>query len=217
MKKKCKIRSGSKKEINRLAKYLVVAIDLGFSKSKKSCGVAWKDGKAGQSQSGNFRFGECINKVCCLLKGHSKAVLIIEAPLSGVFSESGNPVERGDFERQNQSSATVAHRYWYSGPGAAMCLAAVFFLQELVCKLPKNCREVVLYEGFLTFKRKAKKHSCDAKDAKQLLNCFLHAGQRRVTPIKVPKGGSVITGLGVVKGTEGAVSESIAPAIIAPK
>jgi hypothetical protein len=63
-----------------------MAIDLGFAKGKRSCGLAWKF--PGQAVDGkNLRFGECVERVPQLLKGQSKAVLVIEAPLSGLFSQ----------------------------------------------------------------------------------------------------------------------------------
>ncbi|MDQ5857534.1 MAG: hypothetical protein M3542_04550 [Acidobacteriota bacterium] len=92
------------------------------------------------------------------------ATLIIEAPLSARFGPEGNPLRRGDFEQQAATeSRRASTRYWYSGPGAATCLAALFFLRRLRSKINRPM-EVVLYEGFLTFKPRATKHRNDARD-----------------------------------------------------
>jgi hypothetical protein len=151
---------GSAEKIPSLGEHLVVAIDLGFSKSRSSCGVAWQDGTCSKMRVENFMFGEALEKVREIISEHKEkeSILIIEAPLSGVFSRSGNPVERGYFEKRNRNQAVSANRYWYSGPGAATCLAAVFFLRELSAVLSQKCRKVYLYEGFLTGEQKTGNH-----------------------------------------------------------
>jgi hypothetical protein len=206
--------SGVAAQIESVSERLVLAIDLGFSKSSKSCGIAWRDG-TGQPHSEGLRFGECINKIVALLRGHSTAVLIIEAPLSGLFSSAGNPVERGDFEKKDPSAATGTTRYWYSGPGAATCLAVVFFLRKLIAeveKLPEAERpsEIALYEGFITFKREATQH---VSDAELLLNCFLGKQPRLVIEVKAADDQALIAITEVVAGSATAI---VAPAIIAP-
>lgn len=126
------LRSGSCAEVASLRNVFAVAVDLGFAKEKPSCGLAWR--APDQPVKGmKLQFGECVKRVLQLLTDQSKAVLIIEAPLSGLFSADGNPVERGDFEKRQDGGKT--NRYWYSGPGAATCLAAVFFLRELCSAL----------------------------------------------------------------------------------
>lgn len=114
----------------------MVAIDLGFAREKRSCGLAWRVPDQ-DIKSAKLRFGECVESVRDLLKDQSKAVLIIEAPLSGVFSADGNPLERGDFEKRPPGGKT--DRYWYSGPGAATCLAAVFFSPEIMFEFVRGC------------------------------------------------------------------------------
>jgi hypothetical protein len=151
-------------------------------------------------ESGELRFGGSIEKIKeLILSCNSKTALIIEAPLSGVFSESGNPAERGDFEKGTKRKS---NRYWYSGPGAAMCLASIFFLRKLSAMLPKKCKKVYLYEGFITGNRKTGKHS---DDAEKLLKCFMRNSQTE----KV--NGLAITILDVI-GAKGPP-----PAIIFPK
>ena len=76
---------------------LTTAIDLGFAKSRASCGVAWATSSRPEAVA--LTFEDCIAKVASLVRKQERANLIIEAPLSGFFSEDGNPIERGSFER----------------------------------------------------------------------------------------------------------------------
>jgi len=209
------IRPGSVREIDHLSECLVLAIDLGFSKSKRSCGLAWKEGESGQTQTNKFRFGECVDKVYRLLEARRKVVLIVEAPLSGRFDKDGNPLERGNFEQRNPNSARRTHRYWYSGPGAAMCLAAVFFLRGLVrglCEKPGEASlcEMVLYEGFITGKPGASDHSADAQELVESFFCTpCPAAEVEVLP-----GDFILPVLDVIGHTR---AEPVAPAIIIPR
>ncbi|MBN1505790.1 MAG: hypothetical protein JW955_03035 [Sedimentisphaerales bacterium] len=210
------IRSGSEKEICRLRGGLVMAVDLGFSKSRKSCGLAWKDSRSAQPKADNYTFGKCIDEVFMLLESHRRdtAAMIVEAPLSGRFDKEGNPVERGNFERGASDLPHKATRYWYSGPGAAMCLAAAFFLRDVVrrlCESPVEAlpREVVLYGGFVTFKSKTTNHS---RDAQRLLDSFF-CTPCPVPPVQAPTDHFVLPILDVI-GSAGATS--VAPVIIAP-
>jgi hypothetical protein len=174
-------KSGSRDQIASLAKELVVAIDLGFAKASASCGIAWKTPN-GESSDDSLQFGACIHKACDLMKAHKAAALILEAPLSGLFSAAGNPIERGAFERQATKEGRKV-RYWYSGPGAATCLAAIFFCRELMKRLQAvsdSDREitVVLFEGFVSFKKKPKgkkrKKTSHRDEAIRLRDCFLN-------------------------------------------
>lgn len=160
------------------------------------------------------RFGTCVDKVCKLLESHRKTALIVEAPLSGRFDKDGNPLERGNFERRDPNLARRTPRYWYSGPGAAMCLAAAFFLRQLARRLRENpgetlpC-EVVPYEGFITFKSEATDHSADAQELVESFFCTpCPAAQVEALP-----GNFVLPLLDVIGHTR---ARSIAPAIIVP-
>lgn len=202
-------RPGSPEGIGSLAALPVVAVDLGFAKRRRSCGVAWRDGEGGLG-SGAFAFGECVEEVAGLLRGHPQAALMIEAPLSGLFAANGNPVERGAFERRGN-----ANRYWYHGPGATTCLAAAFFLRELPTALRRGSAEtrpieIALYEGFVTFKTGA---TGDAADARLLLECFLGTVEREVVRVEAAEGQRVVALTDIVAG---AGSGSTAPAIIVP-
>ena len=207
-------RSGSYAEVASMRDVFAVAIDLGFAKAKRSCGLAWRIPDQ-IVESAKLRFGECVERVSHLFKGQSRAVLIIEAPLSGLFSADGNPLERGDFEKRQSGWKT--DRYWYSGPGAATCLAAVFFLRELCSKLHEDLSgqagftEIMLYEGFETFKSAGTDHE---RDARLLLNSFLGLHECEVIALNAAGGQAVVTVMDVVRD---ATSPSVPPAIIIPK
>ncbi len=210
-----KLHPGSPEQIDTLATCFVVAVDLGFSRTSRSCGVAWRDAD-GVPRSEAFRFGECIEEVARLLKGHPRVVLIIEAPLSGLFTSTGNPVGRGDFERRGLNFSSSATRYWYTGAGAATCLAAVFFLRKLLAEMERLTYEArpveaFLYEGFITFKPEPTEH---VSDAEILLDCFLGARKRLTIQIEAATGQSLIAVTDVVAGFD---SGSGAPTIIAPR
>ncbi|MHB1557527.1 MAG: hypothetical protein ACYC61_08610 [Isosphaeraceae bacterium] len=191
-----------------------MAIDLGFAKEKRSCGLAWR--RPGQDIHGKkLRFGECVEQVPRLLEGQSKSVLIIEAPLSGLFSADGNPVERGDFEKRPPGKKT--DRYWYSGPGAATCLVAVFFLRELYSALERDesdlsdTKEIVLYEGFETFKEAGTDHE---RDARLLLNSFLGLHECEVIAVSPVGEQEAVTVMEVLRDM---TDPLIPPAIIIPR
>jgi hypothetical protein len=98
-----------------------IAVDLGFAKSRASCGVAWRT--IGDKGSGSFAFGDCVRLLADLLAKSPDADLIVEAPLCGFFSDEGNPIERGSFERREATvTEATKTRYWYTGPGATTCL-----------------------------------------------------------------------------------------------
>ena len=191
-----------------------VAVDLGFAKRRKSCGLAWC--KSSEDHACTCTFGECIRKVTALLTHVTEADLIIEAPLSGFFSSDGNPVDRGDLERRAATEGQKAqHRYWYSGAGAVTCLAAVFFLRELRVRLDSkrpagSPLTITLYEGFLTFKTAGSRHD---EDAKSLRNAFLRGGVN-LKEVVVPNGTTVLTVADILS-PQG--PGSIAPAIVVPE
>lgn len=166
-------RAGTVDEMTALAAGLVIAVDLGFSKAERSCGLAWRMPQ-GVRVDDELEFGRCVETVCDLLHPVSQAALILEAPLSGVFTAEGNPRERGAFE-QRRTQDKVRQRHWYLGPGAATCLAALFFCRELKARLlpvppPEMERTLVLYEGFVSFKTGRTRHG---EDARRLRDCFL--------------------------------------------
>jgi hypothetical protein len=206
-----RFRPGTGAEVASLREFPVFSVDLGFSRAARSTGLAWSMPE-GNVLSENLRFGTCLAQLRRLLHRQSKVVLILEAPLSGFFSAEGNPVERGSFEKRLPN--TNADRYWYSGPGAATCLASVFFLRELRSSLDKDAEdevEIILYEGFVTFKTGRTDHG---RDARILLLSFLGRQERRVIDLRPEEGQTVVSVMDVV---EAGNSGSAAPAVIIPE
>lgn len=203
------LRSGSSGDRETLVKGLVVAVDLGFAKARLSCGLAWRF-PDGRMDAEDLQFAACADKTATLFdKAETTATLIVEAPLSARFGPEGNPLYRGDFERQAATeSRRASTRYWYSGPGAATCLAALFFLRRLRSKINAR-REVVLYEGFLTFKPRATQHRDDARD---LLVAFCSDGVELLR-VEQNTADSIITVAGLFATVE---EEPLPPLIIRP-
>jgi hypothetical protein len=189
----------------------VVAVDLGFARSASSSGVAWRTPSSTGAE--RFTFGRSIHKVANLVQTVSEADLILEAPLSGLFSATGNPLERRELEfRPATEESKAEHRYWYVGAGAVTCLAALFFLRELEAVLsgirPGGWRGGInLYEGFVSFKHNP---SPDEEDAARLLNGFIHGSAELVT-LAVPTGARVVSLLDLL---EPKGSTSAPPAIV---
>jgi len=176
---------------------LIIALDIGFSKNKKSCGL-----KIGGDGAKEYTFGEAVNEVkkaLCkksLCKKPKNVCLIIEAPLS-VAMKGGNPVGRC-FEKKGGKT-----RYWYVGAGAAVALAAVRFINEL-----KNCgskARIHLFEGFLSFKngnstnedgddnKVVKNRKGHKEDAEELMELFKNRNEKNkngkiCTPHALDKG-----------------------------
>jgi hypothetical protein len=208
------LKSGRLKDIASLVNKPVIAVDLGFARASKSCGIAWNipNDKNG---SNSLAFGACIEKVCELLKPHNYSALILEAPLSGMFSATGNPIKRGDFESQLTTKGSTKIRYWYSGPGAATCLAAVFVCRQLKKKLSadNSCdTTIVLFEGFISFKERRVRGSHE-KDAKILRDAVLNGRKLcQIKEIQPSHGQSVVAITDVLSEFE----DGEAPAILLP-
>ncbi|MCG7851786.1 MAG: hypothetical protein MIO92_04615 [Methanosarcinaceae archaeon] len=129
--------------------YPLVAIDVGYSHNKASCGIM----HAGIKEPATLKFGASIKEVIRLVEQLGTLVLIVEAVLSTYHDEHGNPDIRGDFEKG---------RGWYHGPGVATYAAAIRFLGMLRQKCTSNA-SVYLAEAFLSFKKSHSSHSNDAR------------------------------------------------------
>jgi hypothetical protein len=126
----------------------IVAVDLGYSAQRRSCGLAWTGGEALELQ-----FGDAIRRTAGLLGGfHWQAVLVLEAVLSTFHQDNGNPDVRGDFENG---------RGWYYGAGVLSFAAAIRFLQCLA-ELRANDTTIALAEAFLSNKDTPTGHAEDA-------------------------------------------------------
>jgi hypothetical protein len=126
----------------------VVAVDIGYSASRPSCGLAWSGG----SQA--LEFGAAITRTTELLRDFDwTAVLVIEAVLSTFHQENGNPDIRGDFE---------LGRGWYYGAGVLSFAAALRFL---ACLADHHAAgpPLSLAEAFLSNKDTPTGHAVDAE------------------------------------------------------
>ncbi len=136
-----KIRAGTVEQISKdSGEWLFV--DLGFSKSRKSCGIVDQKGDGKE-----VKFARLAELVTAEAQKRSPKPLnlMLEAPLSVAFADNGNPSGRL-FEKQGRK-----HWYWYENAGAAMVIAAGYLLRKL-----QDCgiqREVRLFEGFMPGKQ----------------------------------------------------------------
>lgn len=133
----------------------LIVVDLGYSSTRKSCGVAWSGGEAAVQ----VQFGQAVSLVGEKLQVLKSPVIVLEAVLSTYHDVNGNPDLRGEFERG---------RGWYYGPGVLTLVAARRFLEQLQLRLPAN-RKIDIAEAFLTNKRE---RSCHSDDAKAILANF---------------------------------------------
>ena len=131
-----------------------VFVDIGFSRNRKSCGIAIDD-----SEPCAVLYRDLEPLIAHELnKGSSPLNLLIEAPLSVAFNADGNPTGR-KIEKRGRDT-----RYWYVGAGAATLLAATHLLHRLH-DTPAR-RKIRLFEGFASFKSKGSPSSHEADVAK---------------------------------------------------
>lgn len=152
-----------------------------------------------------------------MMRGHAKVVLIIEAPLCGLLRSDGNPMERGAFEKSSLRATASGTRYWYSGAGGSICLGAIFFLRGLLKKLQtrpaSDPLEIVIFEGFVTFKTETTAH---IDDATRLLDCFIGKGIFKALTISPQPQQSLVSIINMASGMPPALS-SAAPTIVVPQ
>lgn len=135
------IRAGNPKEVGPDSGEWLF-IDAGFSSNGKSCGVLGSDNVAKC-----LTFSEASDLIVSVGSINSPALnLLIEAPLSVAFNSRGNPAGRS-IERLGSK-----HRYWYEGLGCLVMTSALYLLRALHDS--KSKREIRLFEGFVSFKRK---------------------------------------------------------------
>lgn len=177
----------------RLRLLPVLAIDLGFSATKETCGVAaWPTDTNFQASMNYSRFMESTCK--WISKNDSEVVLILEAPLSGAFDPEGNPIPRGDFERFHSETNRSSPRHWNIMAGASMALAAIHFCHALSFRIKQDV-VIRLVEGFAsryTDNQHYKPSHIDV--AKELLNRW-RSGQDVLVPKVL---GSIVSVMGIL-------------------
>ncbi len=92
-----------------------VFVDIGFASAAKSCGFL-----VGSDQPEDITFSELKAKLLEIVRASKNPLnLLIEAPLSVSFNDSGNPTGRSVEKRGADT------RYWYVSPGCSVLVAAI--------------------------------------------------------------------------------------------
>ena len=135
------MRAGTVGEIRRDSGEWIF-VDLGFSRSGRTCGIL-----RGDEDPEAVTFGDLQARLlAAAMMSTSPLNLLIEAPLSVAFTQQGNPTGRS-FERRARAT-----RYWYVGLGCTIMVAATYLVKAL--SDAGTCREIRLFEGFVSFKEK---------------------------------------------------------------
>jgi len=122
-------------------------VDVGFAREGKTGGLLLNDG-----DPCNLSFAELRRELLGLASANGRPLnLVLEAPLSGAFTQAGNPAGRS-MEREGRD-----HRYWYAGLGCQVTVAAAYLLRGIVEE--RSEREVRLFEAFVSFKVKGQRSS----------------------------------------------------------
>src|SRR4051794_21199759 len=109
-----------------------VFLDVGFAAAKRSSGLFFGDGDAKC-----FEFAEARDQIVEHVKrAASLTNLVIEAPLSVCFNKNGNPTGRR-FEKETSDGNTKT-RYWYTGLGCSVLVAATYLIRRITEAAPKK-------------------------------------------------------------------------------
>jgi hypothetical protein len=136
---KPKINAGDRSQI-QWADGNWVFIDIGFSSKGRTCGLLF-----GNGSPTNVQFADARGMITDRVKESKSIVnLVIEAPLSVCFDSSGNPKGRR-IEKEGDK-----YRYWYTGPGCAVMVAAMYLIRDI--HEAKTGVPVRLFEGFISYK-----------------------------------------------------------------
>lgn len=170
-----KIIPGTNKKVPTLCKKLVIAVDLGMSDGGRTTGI-WSTRGLPMSRA-CVTFGEAVKCIKKLLNGdHNEATLILEAPLSGTFTKSGDPTARSNLE-------TNPARPWHHQPAAGLGLLAILFLQRVMEACEAREASLHLYEGFVTGDfRGHGKNRTHRRDAYNLAKAFSRPDHEIKTP-----------------------------------
>ena len=128
-----------------------IFVDIGFSSTEESCGVA-----IGKDDPEEVTFANLVKKLAAQVaeveKPHKPLNLLLEAPLSIAFTTDGNPTARV-FESKKESTPPKlaelmddTHRGWYYNAGANTMAGATRLIWEL--RKCKRRRDIRLFEGY---------------------------------------------------------------------
>lgn len=131
-----------------------IVVDLGYSSSNNSCGIACENHEPFPAT-----FGETVTFVKERVEEFENPLLILEAPLSTKHGEDGNPQLREEFEEG---------RGWWYGAGAVTLLSA----KRILNQLHKEGEVIHLAEAFLSHKEEP---TSDKKDAEIIRTGFADA------------------------------------------
>jgi hypothetical protein len=148
--RKMKLTAGNEKLAKDIADHDWFVLDIGFSSKKRTCGILKSDNMATDCRF----YADIEREIAGFASSRNRMGLIIEAPLSYAFDARGNPCGRS-FEFKKGET-----RYWFTSLGCAVMTAALFLLRRLH-ERKGNC-EIVLFEGFVSFKKKITRHEEDA-------------------------------------------------------
>ena len=164
----------------------VIAIDLGMSELKKTTGFAYvpEDLFSIKSTSLGATIGDCVARICEVIarpEAPFKIALIIEAPLSFAFDNSGNPTARRPIEVTDQV------RPWHHQPACGLGLLAVLILRRILAEAQPEGRNLTLhvFEGFISGEISEvgppARHRSHRRDAHNLVTAFQNKEQVLVT------------------------------------
>ena len=150
-----------------------VFLDIGFSHEMQTCGLL-----VGNGDPSCIRFGEAEEAIVSRAKQSlSPMNLVIEAPLFVCFDCRGNPKGRFIIERDENRT-----RYWYTGAGCAVMVAAMYMIRRLYNECP--LASVRLFEGFVSYKDRSgpSDHGADVRLLREVVrhpdrNCIISPEQ----------------------------------------
>lgn len=186
------------KDVENARHFPCLAIDLGFSEHAHSCGTS------DSPRSSTFVHTILAVENWLYDHRHGEMVLILEAPLSASFAKSGNPTPRGRFETHDHPSNRSSRRVWYENAGAAMSLAAIHFLREVIQSAYEFKIWIHILEGFCS------RYGTPRPDHHEVAKCLLE-GWQQGSPLIEPAGHSRFSNLRLVTPS----ASEVPPAILA--
>jgi hypothetical protein len=137
-----------------------IFLDIGFSNSGRTCGIAFSD-----ESPQNLYYGDARRAIVNKIRERNGSInLVIEAPISVCFDNHGNPKGRRIEKRDSRT------RYWYTGLGCAVMTAAMYLIRDIyeaTKDLPDI--EVRLFEGFVSFKEVGTDNRNDVRDLREMV------------------------------------------------
>ena len=137
------IRAGTQPRVNAMEDWLF--IDLGLNNTKPTCGFLKILNPGDEEElAGNFTFGDMVDRTILTIHQRVRTPLnlVLEAPLSLTFRDTGNPITRAC------DLGNGLARPWNAGAGPGVTVAAIALLTKI--RDAGIEREVRLFEGFVS-------------------------------------------------------------------